>query len=259
MGIAAGAASAALSPIDPARLAHGYLFADAQLANTTASLTSAQFPVVTASSGQWTTRSPSDWRAGFLPGQLWRMYETSGSSLWRDRAVAWTDPLITSAVTQDHDIGFVTMPSWGQALRLGPTRAYRDTARANLLANAQILAGRFKPAMGLIDSWNNLEEPNGVCIDNLMNLELLFAAHAQGGGQTLRDVAAAHAQTTLQQFVRADGGTYHVVRHQDDGSIERKSTRQGYGDETTWSRGQGWAIHGFATTYAYTRDATFLL
>ena len=90
--------------------------------------------------------------------------------------------------------------------------------------NAQILADRFKPAMGLIDSWDTLEEPNGVCIDNMMNLELLLSAHAQGGGEHFREVAVAHAQTTLQQFVRADGSTYHIVRHEEDGSIERRST-----------------------------------
>jgi hypothetical protein len=254
----AAAAKAATSPIDPAKLAHGYDFADAQLSASVAALAPGQFPAVTTATGQWLIRGPSDWRAGFFPGQLWRMYESSGAPAWRDQAVSRTDHLATPSITHDHDIGFVTIASWGQALRLGPTRAYRDTARSNILANAQILADRFKPAMGLIDSWDTLEEPNGVCIDNMMNLELLLSAHAQAGDEHFREVAVAHAQTALQQFVRADGSTYHIVRHEEDGSIERKSTRQGYGDETTWSRGQAWAIHGFGTMYQHTREPAFL-
>ena len=171
-------------PLDPAKLAHGYAFAAGHSA-TAASLTASQFPSVTAVQRAMGIRSASDWRAGFFPGQLWRMYEATGATAWRDQAVDRTDPLDTSRITQDHDIGFVTMSSWGQALRLGPTRAYRDTARATSWPTRRSWPGRFKPAMGLIDSWDNLEEPNGVCIDNMMNLELLLAAHAQGGGQEL--------------------------------------------------------------------------
>ena len=209
---AAATATGAAAPLDPAKLAHGYAFAAGQLSATASSLTASQFPTVTsASAGQWNLGSTSDWRAGFFPGQLWRMYEATGASSWRDHAVNWTSPLTTPSINHDHDIGFVTMSSWGQALRLGPTRAYRDDARANLLANAQILAGRFKPSMGFIDSWDNLEEPDGVCIDNMMNLELLLAAHAQGGGQELADVAAAHARARDRWWKEHLVGTFRVI------------------------------------------------
>jgi hypothetical protein len=31
-------------------------------------------------------------------------------------------------------------------------------------------------------------------------------------------------------------------------------TAQGFGDESTWSRGQAWALYGYTQTYSYTRD-----
>jgi hypothetical protein len=35
-------------------------------------------------------------------------------------------------------------------------------------------------------------------------------------------------------------------------------TNQGHTDASTWSRGQAWAIMGFAQTYTWTKDVTFL-
>jgi hypothetical protein len=35
-------------------------------------------------------------------------------------------------------------------------------------------------------------------------------------------------------------------------------TNQGWADESTWSRGQAWAILGFAQTYTWTKDTVFL-
>ena len=36
------------------------------------------------------------------------------------------------------------------------------------------------------------------------------------------------------------------------------ATHQGYSDDSCWSRGQAWGIHGFAQAYAYTGEAAFL-
>lgn len=35
-------------------------------------------------------------------------------------------------------------------------------------------------------------------------------------------------------------------------------THQGYSDDSTWSRGQAWAILGFTQTYTWTKDTAFL-
>ena len=37
-----------------------------------------------------------------------------------------------------------------------------------------------------------------------------------------------------------------------------QQTNQGYSDNSTWSRGQGWAIYGFTMMYRETKDKRFL-
>jgi|GEM_PF-2276513 len=215
-----------------------------------------------------------NWRNGFWPGTLWFLAQRTGSDLWRQRATDWSAPLAASDNT-DHDIGFITLASLGKGWLYhddltDPGGIYRTFAKTAITTAATKLDSRFNqpntsgvpiPA-GFTRSWNTpFQDPYPVCIDNLMNLEVLFMAYEMNGRQPAQrlwfDHALPHARTTISRLLRADGSTYHVVKHfesgQQIGQIERKCTVQGYGDETTWSRGQAWAIHGFATTYRYAR------
>lgn len=63
----------------------------------------------------------------------------------------------------------------------------------------------------------------------------------------------------MQYFVRDDGSTYHMVEFdQDSGQAIKKTTLQGYTTESCWSRGQAWAIQGFAFACKYTKNKEFL-
>ncbi|KDN49997.1 hypothetical protein RSAG8_01333, partial [Rhizoctonia solani AG-8 WAC10335] len=46
-------------------------------------------------------------------------------------------------------------------------------------------------------------------------------------------------------------------RFRTTGAVVWQRTAQGYADNSTWSRGQAWGIHGFATTYNYTGDLNY--
>lgn len=52
-------------------------------------------------------------------------------------------------------------------------------------------------------------------MDNMINLEMLFWASRNGGGQNLYDIAVRHAETTMNNHFRKDGSCYHVggLRH----------------------------------------------
>ncbi len=101
--------------------------------------------------------------------------------------------------------------------------------------------------------------PHNTMMDNMMNLEILFWAARNGGGQELYDIAVKHAQTTMKYSFREDGGNYHVAVYDTiDGHFIKGVTNQGYGDSSLWARGQAWAIYGYMMVYRETQDKTFL-
>ena len=235
--------------------------------------------------GRWTvTTNSGQWRAGFWPGTLWLIAQRTGDPQWLQRADAWTQPL-AATTNQDHDIGFITLSSLGKGWYFhdelsDPGGLWRESARQALTAAAGRLDARFnKPndigetvPAGMIRSWDTIEGDYPVCIDNLMNLELLLLAYEMNGRPPEQrpwfDHALEHARNSIARHLRADGGSYHVVRHFQSGprigEVQWKKTRQGYGDETTWSRGQAWAIHGLTTVHRHARrdpatDASDLL
>jgi uncharacterized protein YyaL (SSP411 family) len=114
--------------------------------------------------------------------------------------------------------------------------------------------------VGCTRSWNG-DHPGEflVIIDNMMNSELLFKAWELTGNKTYYDIAVSHANRTIQEHIRVDGTTYHVVAYNETtGEVSRKYTAQGYADWSCWSRGQAWGIAGFTIAYRYTKLDLFL-
>ncbi len=91
-------------------------------------------------------------------------------------------------------------------------------------------------------------------------MDLLFYAAHHTSNAKLSSIAARHAHTALRTLVRPDNSTWHVANldQHDRGSVKFNMTHQGYSDDSTWSRGQAWAILGFTQTYMWTGDITFL-
>jgi chondroitin AC lyase len=213
--------------------------------------------------GQLVTTNMYDWTPGFFPGSLWYAYEYSKDPQLKTAAVQWTErlePLKT--FTQHHDLGFMMYCSYGNAYRLTGNEVYKNI----LVQSARSLSTRFNPVTGCIKSWNSFKSWHGnktyqfpVIIDNLMNLELLFFASEVTGDTSFRHIAVTHAETTLKNQIRSDYSSYHVVCYDTiTGQVAGRETAQGYADNSTWSRGQAWAIYGFTMLYRKTNDARFL-
>lgn len=210
--------------------------------------------------GQWATAPRTDWRSGFFTGLEWLMFENfgAGANDWKATAEERTRGFADEVSRpQTHDIGFKTLATYGNAYRL----TNQDELRAGILAGASTLAGRFMPQHGVTQSWGNQVGTGDlrVIIDNMMNIELFFlgAELTQDGAERDRwlGMAVSHARTTARNQVRSspdprlDGSTCHVYFY----NLGVCRTHQGLADDSTWARGQAWAMHGFTTSYEYAR------
>lgn len=100
-------------------------------------------------------------------------------------------------------------------------------------------------------------------------MDLLYYAGHHAADQRLIDIATIHAHTVRKTHLRQEkslaGSKYpelstcHVANVcPKSGDVVQRLTAQGYSDTSTWGRGQAWAILGFAQTYMWTKDITFL-
>lgn len=230
-------------------------------------LGSRDFPRTLDTAGRLVGTDEWDWTGGFFPGALWYIYEYTKDPGVKANATVWTQKLEKAKdLTQHHDIGFVMYCAYGNALRLETNPDKIKQYQQILIHSAQSALKRFDPKVGLIKSWNEKASWDGktvwkypVIIDNMMNLELLFFASELTGDPKYKQVAISHADHTLKNHFRSDYSTYHVVDYDPNtGAVAHQQTNQGYADNSTWSRGQGWAIYGYTLLYRETREAKYL-
>ena len=199
-----------------------------------------------------------NWTSGFFAGNLWYLAALSGHPRWQRPAAAFTETLAPEQfVTTTHDLGFILNDSYG----LGYAQTQDPAYKAVIIQGARSLATRFSPTVGAIRSWDHNAQKWAypVIVDNLMNLEMLFAASQLSGDTTFAHIAKAHANTDMRYRFRPDGSTFHVLGFDPaTGQLSRAGTHQGYADGTCWARGQGWAIYGYTMLYRETGDPRYL-
>ena len=200
------------------------------------------------------------WTSGFYPGILWYMYDLTKDDKWKKEAIKRTEVFESfKTINEHHDIGFMMFPAYGNGYLFGDKMEYKDV----LLTSAKSLASRYNPKVGTIRSWSNKMHPRWqqhiTIIDNMLNLELLFWASKNGGDQKYYDIAVKHAETTMANHFRPDYTSWHVIEYDSiSGDVLNRHTKQGYADDSRWSRGQAWGIYGYTTVYRETGDKKFL-
>ncbi|KAM5346350.1 hypothetical protein ACJ41O_009355 [Fusarium nematophilum] len=236
-------------------------------------------------------RESDFWTSGFFPGSLHLLLERHykyrylleppSSKVGQSQLLLsplqldfgckwWTEKLHENASLQGtHDIGFMICP-WA---RLRWELQHDLRSFDTLMRAADTLASRFSETVGCLRSWDtcqtriynftDLQEDFLVIIDNMLNLDLLFWAAANTSSPVksaeLYHKAISHARTSQRTHVAPDGSTIHVANFDPrTGSLKAKLTNQGFSHQSCWARGQGWAIAGFAQSYQWTSDSSFL-
>lgn len=230
---------------------------------TTGSTASSAWPEYTTPSGSaWKSFPATEWTSSFLSASLYLLdrrhtvlcpsttpVASNGSTTnWLSLARSSSAGLYVpdSALSTTHDVGFLSWPMQYELL-LDSTNA---TASSAVLDMAKHLSARFSKIVGCTLSWTTDSSNFEVIMDNMMNLQLLVFASSRTGNSTYLQMAESHANKTQKNHVREDYSSFHVVDYSPTtGAVIWQGTSQGYSNSSTWSRGQGWGIYGFAQMY----------
>ena len=203
------------------------------------------------------------WTNGFWGVVLWEMAALTGDSWYEDLAYEMENKLdrnLMCAEQLDHDNGF----KWLLTSVYHYKKTGNQEARNRSILAAENMAGRYNLAGHFIRAWNDhvrdKEDVRGwAIIDCMMNLPLLYWASDETGDPRFRHIAKSHADRVIDAFIRPDGSACHIVEFDPETGERVKSYGgQGYGHGSSWTRGQGWAIYGFALSYIHTGEKKYL-
>jgi unsaturated chondroitin disaccharide hydrolase len=212
------------------------------------------FPLYTED-GKWQhgREAWTNWCEGFLGGMMWIFAARTGDPYWRERAEHYSR-LIEERQhdTNVHDLGFVFWSTW---------KRWFDQTGDESIEGRVIQAGR---TMGLRFNEDgkylrSFVAPDSCFIDIMMNVGIIFhAANRSSDGDLLRK-AREHCLTTRRYLVRGDGSTAHEgIFDLQSGECLRQATHQGWRDDSSWARGQTWALYGFGSAYWLSGDDRYL-
>ena len=212
------------------------------------------FPLYTEN-GRWHHEQEAwtNWCEGFLGGMMWILAKRTDSPYWRDKAEHYSRLIEHRKHDREvHDLGFLFWSTWKRWYDLtGDERADEVVVEAG-----RTLALRFNEKGRYLRSF---VAPESTFIDIMMNVGIIFYAAQHTSDPDLLRVANEHCLTTRRYLVRGDGSTAHEgLFDLQTGAFLRQSTHQGWRDDSSWARGQAWALYGFGTAYGFTGDERYL-
>lgn len=212
------------------------------------------FPMFTEN-GRWRhgKEAWTNWCEGFLPGMMWIFARRTGDPYWRERAEHYSRLIEDRQHDRNvHDLGFLFWSTW---------KRWYDWEGDEHVKEVVITAGK---TMGLRYNekghyLRSFVAPESTFIDIMMNVGIIFYAANETGDDDLLRRVAEHCLTTRRYLVRGDGSTAHEgIFDLRNGEFLRESTHQGWRGDSSWARGQAWALYGFGTAYRLSGDERFL-
>jgi unsaturated chondroitin disaccharide hydrolase len=227
-------------------------------------------PVFTVE-GKYTTRGWTEWTEGFRYGIAVLHYDATGDDKSLESGRRHTLERMATHVSHIgvHDHGFNNLSTYGNLRRLmleGRIEAdewQKHFYELALKVSGAVQAARWTsiPDGGFIHSFNG---PHSLFVDTIRSCRILMVAHRLGhvlmaeGDKpvSLLDRAFQHMRATAHYSVFYGNGrdsydvrgrtAHEIIFNTTDGACRCPNSQQGYTGFSTWTRGQAWAITGFA-------------
>ncbi len=210
------------------------------------------------------------WTSGFYAGALWQAAGLVGGGAGRAMFTSWALAATVDHFGQErtptHDLGFMygesSLAAWRALCASARVPGSRAALCARLRESVLTAAGelvaleRSNARAGTIPT-NPVS--GDTIIDSMMNIAVLPWASRVTGDGSYAGVALRHALRVAALLVRPDGSTAQSVNFdRATGRVLYVSTHQGLSNSSTWSRGQGWAVYGFAAAAVDLHSAALL-
>jgi unsaturated chondroitin disaccharide hydrolase len=231
--------------------------------------------------GKYTSRGWTEWTQGFQYGSALLQFDAMGEDCFLEIGRRGTVERMASHVSHIgvHDHGFNNISTYGNLLRLmregkiPHVEREQDFYELALKVSGAVQAARWtklSDGTGFIHSFNG---PHSLFVDTIRSCRALAVAHQLGhvlmGEQdaqiSLLQRLLEHAFNTARYNLYYGDGrdaydergrtAHEAVFNVNSGTFRCPNSQQGYSPFTTWTRGQAWAICGYAEQLEFLRGA----
>jgi unsaturated chondroitin disaccharide hydrolase len=201
----------------------------------------------------WDSWADFQW-VGFLTGRLWLLHLMTLEQRYADVAMQLCErigPVLARHPTVFSSTGI----DMYYALTLGYQITKRDQLKQWIFAGGDNFANIFDRKA---NAFLQIANADRIVIDTGLNLpSMLWASRFEPERATL---AYHHLDTVLEVgLIRENGSNCHAARlDPETRAVTGLFSLQGWTDTSTWARGQGWAMLGFAHGYEVGGDPRYL-